>query len=171
MEFFQQSTLGLQPLSIICDQSLATQVRQVSILHLMQLKPIFQHIVENNAQCVIQLKTSVSALHRLSNEHTVLLGSCNDKNIIMNIGVHLMSVAEMVRCMKREKVRQDLKDCSFPTLGTMRNTMTGDHLAVLRLLINAVEVPAEQSEYSPTPRAEVSAERSEDSQTPRAEVD
>ena len=106
--------------------------------------------------------------------------------MMMKIGVHSMKVASMLRFMKRQEVRQDVKDCRFPKSGGIHNTMIGDHWAALRLLINAIEAPAEpsedstttrvdvlaeQSEDSPTPRAEVLAEQSEYSQTPRAEVD
>ena len=109
----------------------------------MQLKPIFQQIIENHAQCVIQPKIIVSALHRLSNEHKILLGSGKDTMTIMKIGVHLTKVAEMLRCMKREEVIQDVKHCRFPKPGGIRNTMTGDHWALVRHLVNAVKSPAE----------------------------
>ena len=82
-------------------------------MHLMQLKPLFQAIVHDNAQCVIQLKTIVSALTQLSNEHKILLGSGKDKQIIMKVGVRLRKVAEMLRIIKKE-VMQDLKHCGFP---------------------------------------------------------
>ena len=52
----------------------------------------------------------------------------------------------------------------------MRNTMTGDHWAVLRPLMDATEVPAEQTEDSPTPGADVPAQQSEYSPTPITEV-
>ena len=94
MDLFETSTPGLQPLSIMFGQQLATQFKQVSILHLMQLKPIFHQIVANHAQCLIQLKTTVSALHRFSNEHKIFLGCGKDKMIIMKAGVHLMNAAE-----------------------------------------------------------------------------
>ena len=63
---------------------------------------------------------------------------------MMKVGVHLMRVAGMLRLIKREEVRQDVKDCKFPRSRQMRDKMTGDHWAVLRPLINAIEVPAEQ---------------------------
>ena len=89
------------------------------------------------------IKTIVSALHRLGNEHQILLGTGNDWTIIMKVGVHLLKAAEMLRFIKREEVIQDLKHCRIPRSGGIRNTMTGDHWAVLRPLINAIQVPAE----------------------------
>ena len=70
---------------------MATRLLQVSILHLMQFTPLFQPIVDKNAQCVIRFKTTVSALHLLNNEHNIWWGSNHDTHSIMKVGVHLMS--------------------------------------------------------------------------------
>ena len=160
MKFFSKSTLGLQPWSIIVGRHLATRFRQVSILHLKQLKRVFQQLVENHARCGIQLKTIVSASHRLSNEDKILLGSGKDKMTRMKIGVHLMKVTDKLRFIKREEVMQDVKHCRFPKSGGIRNTMTGDHWAVLRHLINATEAPAEV----PAEQTEVPGKQTEYSQ-------
>ena len=96
-----------------------------------------------NAQCTIQLKTIVGALHRPGNVHKILLRIRKHKMIIMTVCVHLMKVPEMLRFIQREEVIQDLKHCRFPRSGGIHNTMTGDRWAVLRHLINAIQVPAE----------------------------
>ena len=102
-DLFLQSPLGLQPLSIILGQHLTTQFRQVQVRHLIQLKPFFQAIVHHHAHCVIQLKTMHGSLTQLSNEHTILLGSGKDMQIIMKVGVHRMKVAEMLRFTQKER--------------------------------------------------------------------
>ena len=143
LKFFQETGFGsLQPLSINCGPHLVATWRQVNILHLMQLTPLFQQLVGNHAQCVIQFNLVVSALRRPCSEHTIVLDSNNDTQIIMKIGVHLMRVPEMRIFMEREGAIQDVQDCRFPRSGQMRHTMTGDHWAVLRPLMDAIEVPA-----------------------------
>ena len=127
----------------------------------MQLKPIFQQIVEKNAQCVIQLNFVVSALRRPCSEHTIVLDSNNDTQIIMKIGVHLMRMTEMLRFMKRKEEVQEYSKVGFPRSGKLRHTMTGDRWTVLRPLMDAIEVPAEPTEYSP--RAELHAADSPES--------
>ena len=104
----------------------------------MQLRPFFQGMIQHNPQCVIQLSAMYSALIQLSNEHMILLGVGKDKQIIMKVDVHLMMVVQMLRFIKREEVVQDREHCRCPRSGGIRNTMNGDHWAVLRPLVNDV---------------------------------
>ena len=139
-----QSPLGCQPLRIIFGPHLCKQFRQVNVLHLVQLRPSFQGIAQHHPQCVIQLQAMYGALIQLSNEHMILLGVGNDKQIIMKVSVHMMMVAKMLRFIERAEVVQDLEHCRYPRSGGNRNTMNGDHWAVLRPLVNAIQVPAEE---------------------------
>ena len=86
----------------MCGPHLCTRFKQVDVLHLMQLRPLFQGIAQQHPQCVIQLKTIVGALVQLSNEHKILLGRGKDKQIIIKAGVHLIKVAEMLRFINKE---------------------------------------------------------------------
>ena len=138
-----QSPLGLQPLSIIFGPHVCKRFRQVNVLHLVHLRPLFQGIVQHHPQCGIQLSAMYSALTQLSNEHMILLGVGKDKQIIMKVSVHMMMLATMLRFVTREEVVQDLEHCRYPRSGGIRNTMNGDHWAVLCPLLNAIQVPAE----------------------------
>ena len=121
----------------------------MNVLHLIQLRPFFQGIAHHSAHGVIQLKAMHSALTQLSNEHRILLSIGKDVQIIMKVNVHLTMVAQLLRFIKREEVVQDLEHCRYPRSGGIRNTMNGDHWAVLRPLVNNIQVPTEEHAEQP----------------------
>ena len=90
----------------------------------------------------------------------IVLGVGQDKHIMMKVSVHLMMVAQMLRFIKREEVVQDLEHCRYPRSGGILNTMDGDHWAVLRPLVNDIQVPTEEHAEQP----EVDAGQTGDSQ-------
>ena len=79
----------------------------------------------------------------------ILLGFGKDKHIITKVCVHMMSVAKMLRFIKREEFVQDLEHCKYPRSGEIRNTMNGDQRAVLRPVVNAIQAPAEEHTQQP----------------------
>ena len=101
---------------------------------------------------MIQLNLVVKALRRLSNEHQHIVWlqqRHTHTHIIMKIGIHLVRIAEILRLLEWEEMVQENAKTKFPRSGKLRHTTTGVHWTVLRLLMDAIEVPAAPAEDSP----------------------